>query len=187
MLSLRGFTLLELMIVIAIAAVVLTLAIPSFRYVQLTSERSEASTSLYGALVRARSEAIIRNVQTTVCPRSTSTTGSYPLCDSSASSWTHGWIVYLNSVGGSGEPLQPTDIIAVGDATDAAFSITVTPTGTSLINFTTAGRATFTNFTMLLMNLCQTGVSSNSFQGRQIEVDLNGRVSLTPFTGCVGS
>lgn len=181
----RGFTLLELMIVIAIAAVLLTIAVPSFRSVMLTSERGEASTSLYGALVRARSEAIIRNVITTACPRSNTAVSTFPKCDFNASSWTHGWIVYQNGYGLSGEPNLATDIIAVGDATDTAFSITVSPSGTTFVQFTTAGRASFTNYSQLFMYLCQIG--NAGFQGRQIGVDLNGRVSLITYNGCTGS
>lgn len=57
----RGFTLLEMMIVIAIIGIVAAVGLPSFRYLTSTNRVKSASTELYLALIRARNEAVKRN------------------------------------------------------------------------------------------------------------------------------
>lgn len=67
-----GFTLVELMIVIAVFAVILGIAIPSFN-TYMASERARTATySLQVSLSAARSEAIKRNRSVEVVPTSTS-------------------------------------------------------------------------------------------------------------------
>lgn len=56
-----GFTLLEMMIVIAIIGVVAAVGLPSFRYLTSTTKVKGASTELYLAMIRARNEAVKRN------------------------------------------------------------------------------------------------------------------------------
>lgn len=56
-----GFTVLELMMVIAILGVLAAVAFPSFRYLSSSTKVKSASTELYLALIRARNEAVKRN------------------------------------------------------------------------------------------------------------------------------
>lgn len=81
----RGFTLIELMVVIAIAAIMASLAAPSFsdfiNRTRLTSTMSQLSSDLN----RARSEAIKRNSWVLVCARGTDT--------ACGASWGNGWLV----------------------------------------------------------------------------------------------
>lgn len=175
----RGFTLLELMIVIAIAAVLMTIAVPGMRNFLLASERSEASTSLYGGLVTARSEAIARNASVLLCPRDPATTNTSPKCQASGGNWTRGWVLLRdannNGVLDSGEPAA-IDVIASGDATDSGFTITPQSASPTYLSFSSAGRPSVAN----TFTLCKTG--DNSFQGRIIYVDISGRISLAPYT-----
>jgi type IV fimbrial biogenesis protein FimT len=63
-----GFTLFELMVVVAVVLVIALLAVPSFaRLVEATRIRTEA-TRLMSDIVLARSEAIKRNRQVSLCP-----------------------------------------------------------------------------------------------------------------------
>lgn len=85
-----GFTLIEVMVVMALAAVLLSLAIPGLRGFLVNAARKEASTSLYSAFQRARSEAVVRNTQVEVCARSDTGDGT-PTCG--GNSWQLGWVV----------------------------------------------------------------------------------------------
>ncbi len=68
-----GFTLVELMITLAVAAVVLTLAIPSFTSMINTNRLAGLSNDIAGSMQLARMEAVRRGVRVVACP---STDGS---------------------------------------------------------------------------------------------------------------
>jgi type IV fimbrial biogenesis protein FimT len=87
-----GFTLIELMTVVAVLAITLSIAVPSMqRTISNTRLRAEASR-LFSALTLARSEAIGRNALVSVCP---STFGSDGIARCSKN-YVDGWIVFSN-------------------------------------------------------------------------------------------
>ena len=89
----RGFTLIELMIALALAGVLMALAAPSFQQSLAGNRLSTAASELAGAVQLARSEAIRTNRRASLCR---STDGS--ACSGSSSSWP-GWIVFVDTDG----------------------------------------------------------------------------------------
>jgi type IV fimbrial biogenesis protein FimT len=89
-----GFTLMELLMTIAIAAIVAMLAIPSFRYVTNSNRIAAEVNGLLGDLQFARGEAIKEGQPVTVCMSKGGTT-----CDTTGAAWQSGWIVYSNPTG----------------------------------------------------------------------------------------
>jgi type IV fimbrial biogenesis protein FimT len=83
-----GFTLIEMLMTIAIAAILMGIAIPSFRYITNANRIASELNGLLGDLQLARAEAIKDGRTVTVCQSSDSTT-----CTNSTS-WQGGWIVY---------------------------------------------------------------------------------------------
>jgi type IV fimbrial biogenesis protein FimT len=83
-----GFTMVEMMMTVAIAAIVLTLAVPSFRYVTNSNRIAAEINGLLGDLQFARAEAIKEGRTVTVCVSSNGTqcTGT--------TNWQNGWIVF---------------------------------------------------------------------------------------------
>jgi type IV fimbrial biogenesis protein FimT len=75
----HGFTLTELMIVVAVAAVLVSLALPSYNQFVRNQRVKTASFDLFSSLVQARSDAITRNASITLAPVS--------------SNWANGWTV----------------------------------------------------------------------------------------------
>ncbi|MBF0379916.1 MAG: GspH/FimT family pseudopilin [Magnetococcales bacterium] len=69
-----GFTLMELMIVLAIIAISASIALPNFRNFMLTQEVKAAAVDLHLNMLYARSEAVKRNGTITLTP---TTTGVY--------------------------------------------------------------------------------------------------------------
>jgi type IV fimbrial biogenesis protein FimT len=101
----RGYTLLELVITMSIAAILLTIAVPSFRYVTNSNRIAGEVNGLLGDLQFARAEAIKEGRTVTVCA---STDGQN--C-SNSTAWQQGWIVFSDptdlGVNGVGEsPLR---------------------------------------------------------------------------------
>lgn len=85
--SARGFTLVELVVALAILAILVAVGVPTFSDATLGSRLGSTANNLVVSLYLARSEAIKRNTIVRVCP---STDGS--TCATSAS-WQTGWIV----------------------------------------------------------------------------------------------
>jgi type IV fimbrial biogenesis protein FimT len=63
----RGFTLIELMIGIGVAAVLLVIAVPSFQNLTLSNRLTTAANDIVGAIYTARMEAIKLNASTQLC------------------------------------------------------------------------------------------------------------------------
>ncbi len=57
----RGFTLLELVITVAVLSVVLVVAAPSFKNVIETNKMQRLAEELHGFMIQAKSEAVFRN------------------------------------------------------------------------------------------------------------------------------
>lgn len=153
-----GFTLLELLVVIAIAAVLTGLAVPSFKATIQSAESREAATAFYATLVRARSEAIARNANISVCVRDIANPAS-PAC-SSTSTWQNGWIIYAGSTPGS--PIQVHEPLPDG--------LTLGTVASPLV-FDSTGRVA----TAITFDLCR-GVGDS--RGRRVSVSRSGRVAL---------
>ncbi|ENA33281.1 MULTISPECIES: GspH/FimT family pseudopilin [Pseudomonas] len=118
--SVRGFTLIELMVTVAVLAIVLTIAVPSFSNLIQSSRTNALVNELNGTLQIARSEALKRRKNVIVCRRNEAGTA----CDN-GTDWSNGWLI--RQVGG--------DVIRVWDAqsltveADPAAGFTFLPNG----------------------------------------------------------
>jgi type IV fimbrial biogenesis protein FimT len=63
----RGFTLVELMITMAVALVLIMIAVPSFKNITLSNKLTTTANDLVGSINLARMEAIRRNASTQLC------------------------------------------------------------------------------------------------------------------------
>jgi type IV fimbrial biogenesis protein FimT len=112
---LRGFTLIELMITLSLAAIILTLAVPAFRDIILNNRAAVQSNELVTTMNVARSEAVRRGARVSVCASSdqSSCTGG--------TNWAVGWIVFVDGAANDlappvvdGEPIRVWDPITGG-------------------------------------------------------------------------
>lgn len=145
----RGFTLVELMVVLAVLGIVLGIAIPNFQRVVVSNRMAAQANDLITALSLARSEAVKRAAQVTVCAssdRATCTGG-----------WAQGWIV-RDAAGNALRVFGPLS----GNSTLA---------GAPQIVFTATGGTTLLAGTTLL--LCPPAPAV--VHGRAIEIERSGR------------
>jgi type IV fimbrial biogenesis protein FimT len=163
-----GFTLVELLAVLAIAATLTAIALPSFQDISERNRVAADVNKLVRALYLARSEAIKRRVRTTLC-RSSNPEAGLPTC---SGTWTQGWILFADTVNNNthfdnGEPL-----IAVHNGLQSrntlkwnnGNNIRYLPSGTPPLNFL---GGTFT--------IC----SQNNKHARGVIISSSGRVRLS--------
>ncbi len=81
--AVRGFTIIEAMVTLAVLGIVIGLAIPSFREILLVQGVKTASFDVFSGLVLARSEAVTRNTTVTITP--------------SGGNWSDGWTIFDSS------------------------------------------------------------------------------------------
>ncbi|MDD2685617.1 MAG: GspH/FimT family pseudopilin [Gallionella sp.] len=83
-----GLTLIELLIVIAIGAILASLAAPAFSDFINSTRQSTISMEIFGDLNRARSEAIKRNTRVLMCANNAANTDCIT---TSSTNWQNGW------------------------------------------------------------------------------------------------
>ncbi|HEX7342312.1 MAG TPA: GspH/FimT family pseudopilin [Rhodanobacteraceae bacterium] len=89
----RGFTLVELMITIFVAAILITIAVPSFQHVIASTRLTTTSNSLVNALQVARMQAIKRNADAQFCGNNANDNGTATTLG--AACGTQGGAVYV--------------------------------------------------------------------------------------------
>jgi type IV fimbrial biogenesis protein FimT len=90
-----GFNITELMVVLAIVAILLAIGVPSFRYVTNANRASSEVNGLLGDLMYARAEAIREGTPVVVC-----TSADAQSC-ANVTTWEGGWIICVANAGGT--------------------------------------------------------------------------------------
>ncbi|MEW6445764.1 MAG: GspH/FimT family pseudopilin [Pseudomonadota bacterium] len=174
-----GFTVIELMVTIAVAGIILALAVPSFQSSIASNRLVAATNQMVSALNQAKSEALRRNARAVLCKDDGS-----GQCSTASGPWSNGWIVFVD-VAPFG---SPTPAIATGDITiargtlqgdlavrgngTAAQYIAFTPNGMTR-NYASGATASVT------LRVCSTSSSlSDDMRARDILVNSSGRIAL---------
>lgn len=89
-----GFTLVELLTVMTIVAILLSIGVPSYRYVTNTNRIAGELNGLLGDMQLARMEAIKQGLPVTICISSDGVN-----CLTAANDWKNGWIVFYDANG----------------------------------------------------------------------------------------
>ena len=87
----RGFTLIELIITVAIVAILLAIGVPSFQEMMRNNRVAAHTNDRLSSLNLARSEAIKRGVRVSLCKSSDG------LSCATTGDWTQGWIVFVDT------------------------------------------------------------------------------------------
>lgn len=159
----NGFTLVELMITLVLAAIILSIGIPSFRQVieqnQLTSQINSFTTALH----LARSEAVKRGQRVTVCASSNGT-------GCGAAGYEQGWIVFAeDSNFGTREPAE--ELITTINALDSGLTLRGSVNLSSAITYSPDGQSSAAGQFALCKN-------NNTSKSRNINILITGRVRI---------
>lgn len=151
----RGFTLIEVLLVIVVMGVLLSLAAPSFVTFTASQKVKTASFDLYATMVFARSEALKRRQVVTVTPN--------------GGDWAAGWTVSTN-IGGTPTTLRSQDALSG-----------VTTSGAALVTYRLDGRLNAGPIGVLV----QPQTADGTIQNRCIRIDLTGLPKTTNISSSV--
>ena len=184
-----GFTLIELMITLAIVGVLLLVGLPSLKTTMQGNQVVAATNELLSALHVARSEAIKLNSRVSICP-----TAGDGTTDCDGSDWSNGWVVFVDGADPAGNlehsgaacTAPNTDcLLRIHDAfTDDLLSIRAIDSGDNAISSftftsrglpkTTTGGSQSGNF-----SVCSLDSSGNVVDSRAVVLSLSGRVRIS--------
>lgn len=135
--GLAGFTLHELMLVLAIVGVGVALAIPNMREFLWNNRLTGAANDLLTAVHRARSESIKTHTQTIFC-LSADPSADVPVCNGNG---TQGWVIFSDA-NNNGQADLKADVILRHGALPTTLSVKTTPVGNKgYLAFSAAGFA----------------------------------------------
>lgn len=112
-----GFTLTELIVTVAVAAILLTVGIPSFQDMFRRNRAAAHTNEVISALNLARSEAAKRGVRVSLCPSTDQATCS------GGTNWNSGWIVFTDTSTNDSTVTVGT-VLRVGEALTGAPTLT---------------------------------------------------------------
>lgn len=181
----KGFTLVEMMIVIAILSIVLGIAVPNLKNLVTDHRLSSSADELAADLMQARTEAIRIGGRVTVCP---SSNGSSCAVGADASNWVLGWIAFnevSTATGGCTPALGRVDscageaVIRVAQSLPSSHSITKAngSAAVSNISFSSRGMAATVSGTSMVTSLTDEVlmICSSGRLGRLITLSTAGR------------
>lgn len=201
-----GFTLVELMVTVAVVAILMAIATPNLRNIIQNTRISNQINELTSDLNLARSEAIKRGTDTTVSRvsvcKSNNPTAATPTCNTTASAgWDTGRIIFIDgtpaigvaaAIAPNGQHEAAETLLRIREVLDGANTLTASDTSASggpnaqnLIIYTRAGGTTIIPSAAVLaaeFNLCD---ERGAAYGRSLTIGPTGRATVRkPATIC---
>ncbi len=170
-----GFTAIELMVTLAIGAILVAMALPGFQSSVLKYRLSSRANDFFTALTLARSEGVKRNGTVSICQSADGLTCT------TAGGWEQGWIVFYD-VNGNGV-VDPPDcsvntqdcIIRTGGALGTGYTLSGSAPGGAAVPFITFSSSGWTpggaKATFTLSH-------SPDVEDRKICLDITGRAKV---------
>lgn len=162
-----GFTLIELMVALAVAAVLLTLGLPSFQASLRSNRLATANNELIASIAMARSEAMRSNRGAGICA-----TGDGASC---GADWNAGWLVWGDD--NRNGALDAGEVVTRHVQGHPALNL-VTESGVTSIAFSARGTANAVQDFVMRPTTCPTGLELVN----RLKMNGSGQVTTTKET-----
>jgi type IV fimbrial biogenesis protein FimT len=140
----QGFTLVELMVTVAIVGIMSAIALPNYQQFIINSRLTAQANEFLTMINLTRSEAVKRNTRVTMCKSNNGTSCLVsPPADLTAS-WQTGWIVFVD--GGTAGTIDGTDsILKVQGALEGSSTLVGNANVTNYISYVSNGQSQLAN------------------------------------------
>ncbi|VTU33769.1 putative major pilin subunit [Variovorax sp. PBS-H4] len=168
--STRGFTLIELMVTLAVAAILMTIAAPSFLAFQRNSELTSAANGLVATIAAARGEAMKSGMYAMIVP-------------ADGAAWSSGWVAFIDKDANRAFTASADQVISRQAALASYFTVSSTGTANEsppYIMFDGSGypKTTSNGFGQLTFSIARSDVldSARPDQTRNVMISVAGRI-----------
>jgi type IV fimbrial biogenesis protein FimT len=174
----RGFTLIELMVTVAVLAIVLVIAVPSFETTVNANRLMSAANEMVNALQTTRMEAIRRNEHAGMC-LSANAGSPTPTC---ASSNINGWITFVDADRDGG--YSSGDTLLMTTTVPPSVQVLSSPALAGVVVFHTDGRARDGDDALLdgVIAMC-IPTEHPGDNVHHVDIGAGSRISATPESG----
>jgi type IV fimbrial biogenesis protein FimT len=160
-----GFTIIELMLTIAVAAVILSIGVPSYQGLMERNQLTSGINQFISSMSLARSEAIKRNQRVLICPSNDGATCS-------GIQYESGWIIFVDRNSNGSRQVGAEELIWVSESLPASMTLRGTGCCDDNIPYLASGQI---NGIAGSMHLCK---SNDPDKSKKIVINTFGRVQL---------
>jgi type IV fimbrial biogenesis protein FimT len=171
----KGFTLVELMIVIGIMGIIMLFAVPNFIEMIANNRISSSTSDFIGSLQLAKTESVARVTPVSICKKNSASTACVTGGD-----WEQGWIVFIDA-NSNGAVNAGDTVLQAHEALHPRITFRGTTGVADFINYTPSGRSSITGTEVLMM--CDDRGYSDSALGILITITGRGNALKAANTG----
>lgn len=173
----RGFSLIELMITLAVIVVLLTVGVPTFNTFIKNNRLKTATNNFATALNLARSEAIKRGLRVSVCKSDNGATCA------AVNGWDQGWIVFTDQNNNAAYNSASETLLRVFSGLSPALTLTGNGQVANYVSYIANGQSQLISgaFQAGTLSLCD---DRSGNVGRDLVLSSTGRARLVTEVAC---
>lgn len=164
-----GITIVELIVTLAVVAILVTTGVPAFANFIKTNRLSESAFDLLGTINLARSEAVKRRTRVVLC-RTANPKAATPSCGGSANTWTTGWLVFAAGDGNATYEAGTDTLLGVGVVNSVGLTVRTNSTSNNNLQYNPDGTTNESGTARFAV--CD---KRGGAHGRQVNVPRHGR------------
>lgn len=165
-----------MMVTIAMAAILLSVALPSFQSMIERNRVASLVNTFSNSLLHARSEAVTRNKRVVVCNTANAHTAQ-PACTTGTAAWQTGWMTFIDENGDSQLGAADT-LLKVRQPAPVGYAISQ-PDSIRWLAFSADGGARLQNGQISADFIVRPPGTVTNPNSRRLTVDPLGRISVT--------